>query len=173
MLLVPTACGRTNEPYAQELMMGAGDATLHVRIAGDPDAPNVLIAVHGGPGLSSSYMVSLEQLASQDFAVEQLTWSAVGEYDITTEVAKLDHPVLMLWGEDDPFGLPMAEATKTALSAAEVEFGAKQLLTSNYHLATRPKLQHQKSQNLFELAILSNGLHSPIMPDYRFLSYIA
>ena len=69
MLLVPTACGRTNEPYAQELMMGAGDATLHVRIAGDPDAPNVLIAVHGGPGLSSSYMVSLEQLASQDFAV--------------------------------------------------------------------------------------------------------
>lgn len=54
--------------------------------------------------------------------VEQLTWSAVGEYDITTEVAKLDHPVLMLWGEDDPFGLPMAEATKTALSAAEVEF---------------------------------------------------
>jgi len=76
MLLVPTACGRTNE------------------------------------------------LKNLDYngTAEQLTWSAVGEYDITTEVAKLDHPVLMLWGEDDPFGLPMAEATKTALLAAEVEF---------------------------------------------------
>jgi len=65
MLLVPTACGRTNEPYAQELMMEADDATLHVRIAGNPDAQNVLIAVHGGPGLSSSYMVRVGDSSSQ------------------------------------------------------------------------------------------------------------
>jgi pimeloyl-ACP methyl ester carboxylesterase len=34
----------------------------------------------------------------------------------------LDHRVLILWGEDDPFGLPVGEATRDALSAAQVEF---------------------------------------------------
>lgn len=255
MLLVPTACGKTAEFSVQERMVEADDVTLYVRIAGNPESGNVLIVVHGGPGLSSSYMLSLEQLASQEFAVvtydqrgaghsshpsegyalltyvadleavrkavgakrihlighswgglvsmryatvhpetvksiilmgsgppsweavldgqasktgrilqlqqrgiipdrpsalaeilpvyfsdpsfelpselrnldydgtvEQLTWSAVQEYDITTEIAKLEHRVLMLWGEDDPFGLQMAQATKNALSAAQVEF---------------------------------------------------
>lgn len=51
-----------------------------------------------------------------------LTWSAVGNYDFTADVARLNHPVLMLWGEDDPFGLTMAEITQAALSAAEIEF---------------------------------------------------
>jgi proline iminopeptidase len=50
--------------------------------------------------------------------VEQLTWAALDDYDFTAEVARLDCPVLMLWGESDPFGLPMAEATRSALSAA-------------------------------------------------------
>lgn len=235
--------------------MLADDVTLYVRMAGDPDSGNVLIAIHGGPGMSSDYMVSLEQLASPEFAVvtydqrgtgrstepsdgyallkyvadleavqravgaervhifghswggivamryatvhpqrvrsivlmgsaapslqaaragqvskaqqvaalqqqgiipnnlsalaeilpayfsdpnlempdelknmhynqtaEQLTWSALGDFDFTAEVAKLDHPVLLLWGKEDPFGLPMAEETVAALSAAEVEF---------------------------------------------------
>jgi len=255
MLLVLTTCGKAAEFSVQERMVEADDVTLYIRIAGNPESGNVLIAVHGGPGLSSSYMLSLEQLASQEFAVvtydqrgagrssdpsegytllnyvadleavrkavgakrvhlighswgglvsmryatihpetvksiilmgsgppsweaaldgqasrgerilqlqqqgiipdklsalaeilpayfsdpsfelpselknldydgtvEQLTWSAVEEYDITTEVAKLEHRVLMLWGEDDPFGLEMAQATKNALSAAKVEF---------------------------------------------------
>lgn len=255
MLMVLTACGKTAEFSVQERMVEADDVTLYVRIAGNPESGNVLIALHGGPGLSSSYMLSLEQLASQEFAVvtydqrgagrssdpsqgyallsyvadleavrkaigakrihlighswgglvsmryatvhpetvksiilmgsgppsweavldgqaskaerilqlqqrgiipdrpsalveilpvyfsdpsfevpgelknlnyngtvEQLTWSAVTEYDISTEVGKLEHRVLMLWGEDDPFGLQMAQATKNALSAAEVEF---------------------------------------------------
>ena len=255
MILVLTACGKTAEFNVQERMVEADDVTLYVRIAGNPESENVLIAVHGGPGLSSSYMLSLEQLANQEFAVvtydqrgagrssdpsegytlltyvadleavrkaagakrvhlighswgglvsmryatvhpetvksiilmgsgppnwkavldgqasraerilqlqqqriipdefstlaeilpayfsdpnyelpnelknldydgtaEQLTWSAVGEYDISREVGKLEHRVLMLWGEDDPFGLEMAQATKNALSAAEVEF---------------------------------------------------
>lgn len=255
MLLVLTACGKTAEFSVQERMVEAGDVTLYVRIAGNPESGNVLIAVHGGPGLSSSYMLSLEQLASQEFAVvtydqrgagrssdpsegyallsyvadleavrkavgakrvhllghswgglvsmryatvhpetvrsiilmgsgppsweavldgqtsqaerilqlqqrgiisdrpsalaeilpayfsdpsfklpselknldydgtaEQLTWSAMQEYDISREVGKLEHRVLILWGEDDPFGLEMAQATKNALSVAEVEF---------------------------------------------------
>jgi len=52
----------------------------------------------------------------------QLTLSAVWDWDFTSEVAKIDHRVLMMWGEDDPFGLPMAEAIISALSAAKVEF---------------------------------------------------
>ena len=50
------------------------------------------------------------------------TKSALGEYDITAEVARLNHPVLFLWGEDDPFGLETAEATRNAFSTALVEF---------------------------------------------------
>ncbi len=53
--------------------------------------------------------------------VERLTWSALGDYDLTVEVADLDHRVLSLWGQDDPFGLPMAKATENALSSAQVE----------------------------------------------------
>jgi proline iminopeptidase len=44
-------------------------ASLSVRIAGSPGSGNVLIAVSGGPGLSSSYMLGLERLASTRFAV--------------------------------------------------------------------------------------------------------
>jgi len=54
--------------------------------------------------------------------VNELTWAAIKGYDLTDEVAKLDHRVLILWGEDDPFGLPLAEATRQALTNAEVEF---------------------------------------------------
>lgn len=253
---------------AQELEVQTDDATLYVRIAGDPKSGNVLIANHGGPGLTSHYMVSLEQLASKEFAVvtydqrgmgrstmpadddsygllnyvadleavcktvgvekvhllghswgglvtmryatvypekvrsiilvnsgppnwqamqmalsnfgqriaelqrqdvipeelptttrermeaigvayyadpsfelpdelmntflsldsdkfetvNRLTWSAVGNYDFTAEVAGLNHPVLMLCGANDPFGLSMAETTRAALSAARVKF---------------------------------------------------
>jgi pimeloyl-ACP methyl ester carboxylesterase len=50
------------------------------------------------------------------------TLAALGDWDLIIDVADLTHPVLLLWGEDDPFGLPMAEATKNALLSAEVEF---------------------------------------------------
>ena len=268
MLLGLIACGNTSEvnppvvdePNIQELMVPADDVTLYARIAGEPKSGNVLIAINGGPGQSNRYMVSLEQLASTEFAVVtydqrgtgrstepsdgyalmkyvadleavrkavggemvhilghswggivamryatihpqrirsiilmgsgppsrqaaqagqadlaqrigklqqqgiipevlptdvvhlletilpayfsdpnfkvpdelketsynetvyQQTLSSLGNWDFTTEVAKLNHPVLILWGEDDPFGLPMAEATKNALSGAQVEF---------------------------------------------------
>ncbi len=248
----------------QEMQVQAKDVTLHVRVAGEPDSGNVLVAINGGPGLSSHYMLNLEQIAGPEFAVvtydqrgtgrstapapdaanydllayaedldavqkavgvervhllghswggvvamhyatvypervrslvlvgsgpptwaatrdaqvrlgrriqelqregvipqdlpddsgeqmqailpayfsdptftfspadgeppehnqtvNELTWSAIKGYDLTDEVAKLDHRVLILWGEDDPFDLPMAEATRQALTNAEVEF---------------------------------------------------
>jgi pimeloyl-ACP methyl ester carboxylesterase len=244
-------------PQVQEWDVDAGDVTLYVRVAGDLESGNVLIALHGGPGMSSDYMANLEQLAGPDLAVvrydqrgtgrssppqsdsdygfeqyvadleavrqqvgveavhlfghswggvlamryatiypqhvrsivlmgsgtpssegvragqankvqriaalqqqglipaqptslhdifpsyfadphfempeelrdlsyngnvEQLTWSALGEYDFAAQVALLDQPVLVLWGQDDAFGVSMAEATVSALSNAQVEF---------------------------------------------------
>jgi proline iminopeptidase len=249
------ACGKSVGIPIQELKVQTEGVTLHVRIAGNPAAKDVLIAVNMGPGFSSHYMASLEQLASKDFTVvtydqrgtgrsseptdgygllnyvadleavrqavgaekvhlfghcwgglvavryatihpdrvrslvlwggawpsseivatgqqnlarrqaalqqesiiparptafEQIlpvflsdprfelpdefrqsqyspraegeTKSALGEYDITAKVARLNHPVLFLWGQDDPFGLETAEATRNTFSAAEIEF---------------------------------------------------
>jgi proline iminopeptidase len=64
------------------------------------------------------------ELKNTDFnaATYQQTLAALGDWDLSMDVAKLTHPVLFMWGEDDPFGLPMAEATKNAMSNAEVEF---------------------------------------------------
>ena len=257
ILLGLTACGEKampTKPPSRELRVPADDVTLYVRIAGDPKATNVLIAIHGGPGNSSDYMVSLEQLASTKLAVvtydqrgtgqstdsskgyamhnyvadleavrqavgvesvhllghswgglvalryavahpqrvrsiilmgsgvltpeaaqagqankaeriaalqqqgiipepltsltdilpayfsdpnfdmpdelenmhynptvEQMTWLALGNYDFAAGVDRLDQPVLVVWGEDDPFGMAYVEATKRALSAATVE----------------------------------------------------
>ncbi len=264
--MVPEDSDTTEVP--QELEVQADDVTLYVRIAGDPRSGNALIANHGGPGMTSHYMVSLEQLASTEFAVvtydqrgmgrstmppddasygllnyvadleavrkavgvekvhilghswgglvamryatvhpqkvrsiilvnsgppnwqamqvaqanfnqriaelqqqgvipeelpttvsermeaigvayyadpgfempdelmntfqsmdpdtfetvNRLTWTAVGNYDFTAELAGLNHPVLMLYGANDPFGLSMAETTRAALSSARVEF---------------------------------------------------
>jgi proline iminopeptidase len=238
----------------QEQTVLAGDVGLHVRIAGDADAGDVLIALHGGPGNASDYMLSLEQLASGALAVvtydqrgtgqstepgegysmanyvadleavrqavgadqvhlfghswggvvalryaaahpqqvqsiilmgsgvlspevaqaiqrnkaqrvaalqeqgiipqnastiadllpayfsdprfempgelkkmyyspvvEQRTWQALANYDLAADLDRLEQPVLLLWGEDDPFGISMAEATRGTLEEAEVE----------------------------------------------------
>jgi proline iminopeptidase len=263
-LLGVAACGGRcvpAAPSARELRVPADGVTLHVRIAGNPEAEDVLLATGMGPGLSSHYMASLEQLAGESLAVvtydqrgtgrssepsgetetghpyalpnyvgdleavreaagaervhlfghcwgglvavryatihpghvrslvlwggawpnseivatgqrnlaarqaalqqdgvvparpiafEQIlpaflsnprlelsdalgqstydprvegeTKAALGEYDITVEVAGLHHPVLLLWGEDDPFRLETAEATRSAFSAAQIEF---------------------------------------------------
>jgi proline iminopeptidase len=53
--------------------------------------------------------------------VEQTTWTTLGNYDFTAGVDELDHPVLVLWGEDDRFGMAYVEATECALPAATVE----------------------------------------------------
>ena len=55
-------------------------------------------------------------------SVEELTWAALGEYDFTSEVGALEQPVLLLWGDGDPFGVQMAEATRAALANAQVEY---------------------------------------------------
>ena len=55
-------------------------------------------------------------------AVNQLTWAATQGFDLTAEVGRLDHRVLVLFGEDDPSGMPLVEETLAALQSADVEF---------------------------------------------------
>lgn len=251
-------------PPPRELSVQSGDVTLFVRVAGDPRSGEVLLASHGGPGMTSHYMVDLEQLAGPNMAVvtydqrgtgrstaptggasdyeledyaddleairraigankvhvlghswgglvtmayaaaypkqvaslllvssgpptweaieagfagleirirvlqdegiipralpadatgrleailpayfadpafslpaagdgppeysqvaNQMTWQVVGDYDLTDQIATINKAVLIVWGEDDPFGLPMAEATRDALTGARVHF---------------------------------------------------
>ena len=52
--------------------------------------------------------------------VEQLTWLALGDFDFTAEMIKLALPVLVLYGKDDPFGMPMVDAVISSLSNADV-----------------------------------------------------
>lgn len=53
----------------QELSVETPEVTLYTRVAGNLQSGNVLIAINGGPGLSSHYMLSLEDLAGENFAV--------------------------------------------------------------------------------------------------------
>ena len=59
----------TKEIFPQELTVQASEVALYVRVAGNPHSGNVLIAINGGPGLSSHYMLNLEDLAGENFAV--------------------------------------------------------------------------------------------------------
>ena len=54
--------------------------------------------------------------------VNELTLAAIKGFDLTAEVGRLDHRVLVLFGEDDPAGMPLAEETLAALRSADVEF---------------------------------------------------
>ena len=53
--------------------------------------------------------------------VNDLTWTANANYDLTADLARIDHRVLNLWGEDDPARQVAIPALITALSNAELE----------------------------------------------------
>jgi proline iminopeptidase len=100
ILLGLTACGEKETPTRhafEELRIPADDVTLYVRIAGNPDAHAVLLAVSMGPGFSSHYMVSLEQLADESFAVVTYDQRGTGRssepsggYELTQYVSDLE-----------------------------------------------------------------------------------
>jgi len=62
------AC-QASSPAVKEFDAQASDVRLHGRIAGNPNTGCVLIAINGGPGLTSNYMLDLEQLAGPDCGV--------------------------------------------------------------------------------------------------------
>jgi proline iminopeptidase len=65
-----------------------------------------------------------ENAAQTEFhpTVNQLTLSAIEGFDFSALVGRLDHRVLVLFGEDDPAGMPLVEETLAALRSADVEF---------------------------------------------------
>jgi len=62
----------------QELNVQGPDGTLYARLAGNLQSGNVLIAIHGGPGMTSDYMLNLEKLAGPDLAVVTYDQRGVG-----------------------------------------------------------------------------------------------
>jgi proline iminopeptidase len=62
----------------REITAYNNDVRLSVRVAGDPASGNVLIAIHGGPGMTSDYMLNLEKLASSNLAVVTYDQRGVG-----------------------------------------------------------------------------------------------
>jgi pimeloyl-ACP methyl ester carboxylesterase len=54
--------------------------------------------------------------------VGELTWEAVGTVDLTEQVAKLDIPLQINFGEADPFGVEWAHETKAAFKNAKIDF---------------------------------------------------
>lgn len=62
-----TTVGSTAPVKEQKIQ--SGDVTLHIRIAGGPDPAPVLIGINGGPGMSSHYLASLEQLVGPGLSI--------------------------------------------------------------------------------------------------------
>jgi proline iminopeptidase len=63
----------------REFQVRATDVSLHARVAGDPGSGCVLIAINGGPGLTSNYMWDTERLAGPECAVVTYDQRGVGK----------------------------------------------------------------------------------------------
>ena len=68
-LLGLAACDGPTKPEIQELEASVPHGKIYVRVAGDRESGNVMIAIHGGPGQSHHYMLDLERLAGREFSV--------------------------------------------------------------------------------------------------------
>ena len=96
-VILASAC-ETNQRSVKELSVQTPDVTLFARAAGHLESGNVLIAVNGGPGLSSHYMLSLERLAGTELAV--ITYDQRG-VSRSTDVRRIpDHFTLQKYVED-------------------------------------------------------------------------
>lgn len=93
-------------------MEAAGDGvSLYVRVAGDPGSGEVLIALHGGPGMNSAYMLNLEQLAGQGLAV--VNYDQRGSGHSTSPPAEVSNYTLAEYVKD-------IEAVREALGVEKV-----------------------------------------------------
>ena len=64
-----TDSNRDNSLSIHEIEQSVESARIFIRTAGALDADDVLIMIHGGPGLSHRYMLGLEQLAGPQLTV--------------------------------------------------------------------------------------------------------
>lgn len=68
-----------NTTTIREIFVPSQSANIFVRTAGNPEADNVLISLHGGPGLSHRYLRDLERLAGADFLIVGYDQRACGQ----------------------------------------------------------------------------------------------
>lgn len=85
LVLVVAACSGPKAASPQELTVESDGITLYVRVAGDPASGNVLIVLHGGPGMTLDYMLNLETLAGPHLAVVTYDQRGVGRSSSPTE----------------------------------------------------------------------------------------
>ena len=141
------------------VLMGSGAPSMAVARAAQANKVQRIVALQQ-QGLIPEQIRTLQDILPSYFAdpgfempgelenlyynptAEQLTWSALGDYDFTTDVARLNHPALILWGESDPFGIQMAEATVSALSNARVEFVTLEACGHFWHECPAPFFSH-------------------------------
>ena len=69
MVTFPLISSDSNPIPIKEEKIKSGDVTLFMRIVGNPDSSPIMIAINGGPGQSSHYMKTLEQLAGPNLTV--------------------------------------------------------------------------------------------------------
>ncbi len=101
ILLMAVSCKQrpaSSPPMIQEMNVINNDVTLYVRVAGNPASKNVLIAIHGGPGMTSDYMLNLEKLAGADLAV--VTYDQRGVGRSSSPEANPDNYTLTKYAED-------------------------------------------------------------------------
>lgn len=87
-----------NEP--NEFDVQTPDVDLHVRMVGDPDSGCVMIAINGGPGLTSNYMWDLEQLGGNDCAVVTYDHRGLGKSSELINPDSRDSYTLLKYAED-------------------------------------------------------------------------
>jgi pimeloyl-ACP methyl ester carboxylesterase len=110
-LFALTACSNPTTTSPRELTAISNGVELHVRMAGDPASGDVLIAIHGGPGMTHDYMLSLEKLAGPDLAV--VTYDQRGIGRSSSPSADPANYTLVQYAED-------LDAVRTALDAEKV-----------------------------------------------------
>ncbi len=98
LTLLIAACSSPVMTGPQELTVESDGITLHVRVTGDPSSGNVLIVLHGGPGMTLDYMLSLETLAGPDLAVVSYDQRGVGRSSSPAE--NPDNYTLAKYAED-------------------------------------------------------------------------
>ncbi len=78
LIMFLTSCSNPYNGTPRELVANGNGVTLHVRVVGGAASGNVLIAIHGGPGMTSDYLLNLEKLAGPDLAVVTYDQRGVG-----------------------------------------------------------------------------------------------
>ncbi|MFC1620195.1 alpha/beta fold hydrolase, partial [Candidatus Neomarinimicrobiota bacterium] len=90
--------GDLQSPVREIRVPASDDVSLYVRVAGQANTGAALITIHGGPGMSSRYMLSLEQLAGPDLTV--VSWDQRGADQSTSPPDESTYYTLPKYAED-------------------------------------------------------------------------